>query len=55
MAKVTKPTAEQLAEKQRKEELDALRSLLPQKPFGQMSQVEINKYVEVMAKEKGLI
>jgi hypothetical protein len=55
MAIETRPTPEQIAEKEKRKEIDALRSSLPKKPFNQMTQVDINKYVEVMAKERGLI
>jgi hypothetical protein len=55
MAKETHPTPEQIAEIEKRKEIDALRSSLPQKPIEQWNQVEINKLIILNAKERGHI
>jgi hypothetical protein len=55
MAKETHPTPEQIAEKEKRKEIDALRSSLPQKPFEAMTRAEKDELLFVLVKEKGLI
>jgi hypothetical protein len=55
MAIETRPTPEQIAEKEKRKEIESLRSSLPQKPIEQWNQVEINKLTILNAKERGHI
>jgi hypothetical protein len=53
--KETHPTPDQIAEEEKRKEIESLRSSLPQKPIEQWNQVEINKLIILNAKERGYI
>jgi hypothetical protein len=53
--RITKPTAEQKAQKQRQEELETERKALPTKSFSSMTRVEKDQLLEYLLKREGLI
>jgi hypothetical protein len=55
MAKETHPTPEQLAERQKAQELETERKALPTKSFSSMTRVEKDQLLEYLLKREGLI
>jgi hypothetical protein len=53
--RITKPTTEQLAERDRQKELETERKTLPTKSFSSMTRAEKDQLLEYLLKREGLI